>query len=119
MAEMAAPSHFPDRLYGLALGSATLALWLYPRFASGPSHKTLATMTERPVSKFAFGRFDRAGQLPALRVTDNSVLPTDARFLESIDDCADAVRVERHGVQQALPVDLARASTGDRRSLIQ
>jgi len=24
MAEMAAPSHFPDRLYGLALGSATL-----------------------------------------------------------------------------------------------
>jgi hypothetical protein len=46
---MVAPSHFPDRLYGLALGSATLALWLYPRIADRPRHQALTARLGYPL----------------------------------------------------------------------
>jgi hypothetical protein len=55
--------------------------------------------------------FNLAGQLPSLGNADNSVVAANANFVDSIDDCADDIRIEREpatALTPTLPIEPAR-----------
>ena len=65
-------------------------------------------MPKRSVSELPFCRLDGTREFPPLGDANNSILAGDANLIQSIDNCTDAIRIERHGAQETFLVDSLR-----------
>ena len=63
-------------------------------------------MPQRTISELAFRCLDRAGQLPPLGNTDDPVPPSDACFVQGIDDCTNSVRIKRYTPQKPILINI-------------
>ncbi len=62
-------------------------------------------MTEGAVRQLAFGRLDRAGELPALRDADYPLIAGDPNLGQGVHDRADTERIKADGSELAALVD--------------